>query len=115
MNNQRTMERKRDENLVVVDDGNDVDESNEVDSEWADFENFLKSIKQRRISTTSSIDEELQRSKKHSKVKSQAFYPCPPTMEYTKDSDSSSSDDDPFGYVDTIVRIFSLSFSLNLS
>lgn len=103
MNNQRTMDRKRDENLEVTDDGNEVDESM-VDSEWADFEKFLKSIKQRRISTTSSIDEELQRSRKHSKVQSQAFYPCPPTLYNTKDSDS-SSDDDPFGYVDTIVSI----------
>lgn len=90
-----------------LDDEHLEDESNIVDSEWADFENFLRSVKQRRVSTTSSIDEEL-RSRRHTKVQSQAFYPCPPTLEQ-KDSDS-SSDDDPFGYVDTIVSSNKLIF-----
>ena len=100
------MDRERKKENLNGETGDDENESI-VDSEWDDFEKFLKSIRQRRISTASSIEEELQRSRKQSKVKSQAFYPCPPSMENTKDSDS-SSDDDPFGYVDTIVRSFLL-------
>lgn len=73
-----------------------------VDSEWADFEKFLRQFRQRRNSTI-SMEEELRRVSKQPKIKSQAFYPCPPPADHGRDSDSSSDDDDPFGYIDTLV------------
>ncbi|XP_067615143.1 chloride channel protein 2 isoform X4 [Eurosta solidaginis] len=73
-----------------------------VDSEWADFEKFLRQFRQRRNSTT-SMEEELRRVQKQPKIKSQAFYPCPPPADHGRDSDSSSDDDDPFGYIDTLM------------
>ncbi|XP_054739550.1 chloride channel protein 2 isoform X5 [Anastrepha obliqua] len=72
-----------------------------VDSEWADFEKFLRQFRQRRNSTT-SMEEELRRVPKQPKIKSQAFYPCPPPADHGQDSDS-SDDDDPFGYIDTLM------------
>ncbi|XP_036327194.1 chloride channel protein 2-like isoform X2 [Rhagoletis pomonella] len=73
-----------------------------VDSEWADFEKFLRQFRQRRNSAT-SMEEELRRVQKQPKIKSQAFYPCPPPADHGRDSDSSSDDDDPFGYIDTLM------------
>ncbi|CAD6991114.1 unnamed protein product [Ceratitis capitata] len=73
-----------------------------VDSEWADFEKFLRQFRQRRNSAI-SMEEELRRVQKQPKIKSQAFYPCPPPGDHGRDSDSSSDDDDPFGYIDTLV------------
>ncbi|KAH8358432.1 hypothetical protein KR093_000226 [Drosophila rubida] len=75
-----------------------------VDSEWADFEKFIRQLRQRRSSNI-SMEVELRHSQRHPKVKSQAFYPCPPPTENGPDSDSSSSsdDDDPFGYIDTLM------------
>lgn len=75
-----------------------------VDSEWADFEKFIRDLRQRRSSTT-SMEEELRHAQRPTRVKSQAFYPCPPPAEHGRDSDSSSDDDDPFGYIDTVVSI----------
>lgn len=77
-----------------------------VDSEWADYEKFISSFRRRRISVH-SMEEELRRPQRPAKVQSQAFYPCPPPTEHGRDSDSSSSDeDDPFGYMDTLVSIY---------
>lgn len=72
-----------------------------VDSEWADFEKFIRQLRQRRNSNI-SMETELRHVQKHPKIKSQAFYPCPPPAENGPDSDS-SDDDDPFGYIDTLV------------
>lgn len=72
-----------------------------VDSEWADFEKFIRQLRQRRNSNI-SMEVELRHVPRHPKVKSQAFYPCPPPAENGPDSDS-SDDDDPFGYIDTLV------------
>ncbi|XP_034488308.1 chloride channel protein 2-like isoform X2 [Drosophila innubila] len=71
-----------------------------VDSEWADFEKFIRQLRQRRSSNI-SMEVELRHVQRHPKVKSQAFYPCPAT-ENGPDSDS-SDDDDPFGYIDTLM------------
>ncbi|TDG46835.1 hypothetical protein AWZ03_006719 [Drosophila navojoa] len=71
-----------------------------VDSEWADFEKFIRQLRQRRNSNI-SMETELRHVQKHPKIKSQAFYPCPPPAENGPDSDS-SDDDDPFGYIDTL-------------
>lgn len=73
-----------------------------VDSEWADFEKFIRQLRQRRTSNI-SMEAELRHVQRHPKVKSQAFYPCPPPAENGPDSDSSDEDDDPFGYIDTLV------------
>ncbi|KAH8312287.1 hypothetical protein KR044_010084 [Drosophila immigrans] len=73
-----------------------------VDSEWADFEKFIRQLRQRRSSNI-SMEVELRHVQRHPKVKSQAFYPCPPPTENGPDSDSSSDDDDPFGYIDTLM------------
>lgn len=72
-----------------------------VDSEWADFEKFIRQLRQRRTSNI-SMEAELRHVQRHPKVKSQAFYPCPPPAENGPDSDS-SDEDDPFGYIDTLV------------
>ncbi|XP_030565700.1 chloride channel protein 2 isoform X2 [Drosophila novamexicana] len=72
-----------------------------VDSEWADFEKFIRQLRQRRNSNI-SMEVELRHVPRHPKVKSQAFYPCPPPAENGPDSDS-SDDDDPFGYIDTLM------------
>lgn len=90
----------------------------QVDSEWADFEKFIRELRQRRTSTI-SMEEELRHVPRQSRVKSQAFYPCPPPAEHGRDSESSSDDDDPFGYIDTLVSIiitifFSYFFILKL-
>ncbi|EDW38047.1 GL12244 [Drosophila persimilis] len=72
-----------------------------VDSEWADFEKFICQLRKRRTSNM-SMEEELRHVQRHPKIKSQAFYPCPPSAEHTRDSDS-SDDDDPIGYIDTLI------------
>ncbi|XP_064547947.1 chloride channel protein 2 isoform X5 [Drosophila montana] len=73
-----------------------------VDSEWADFEKFIRQLRQRRNSNISMEAELRHVPRHHPKVKSQAFYPCPPPAENGPDSDS-SDDDDPFGYIDTLM------------
>lgn len=78
-----------------------------VDSEWADFEKFIRQLRQRRNSNI-SMETELRHVQKHPKIKSQAFYPCPPPAENGPDSDS-SDDDDPFGYIDTLVSTIYIS------
>ncbi|KAM8704359.1 hypothetical protein ACLKA7_008895 [Drosophila subpalustris] len=80
-----------------------------VDSEWADFEKFIRQLRQRRSSNI-SMEVELRHEKRHPKVKSQAFYPCPPPTENGPDSDS-SDDDDPFGYIDTLLQITCFMFN----
>ncbi|KPU80155.1 uncharacterized protein Dana_GF16614, isoform B [Drosophila ananassae] len=72
-----------------------------VDSEWADFEKFICQLRKRRSSNI-SMEEELRHVQRHPKIKSQAFYPCPPPSENARDSDS-SDDDDPIGYIDTLM------------
>jgi len=72
-----------------------------VDSEWADFEKFICQLRKRRNSAM-SMEEELRHVQRHPKIKSHAFYPCPPPAENARDSDS-SDDDDPIGYIDTLV------------
>ena len=75
---------------------------------WSDFEKFIGQLRQRRSSNTSMDNsmKELLHTPKQTKVQSQAFYPCPPpASEHGRDSDSSSDDDDPFGYIDTLVSI----------
>ncbi|KAH8295333.1 hypothetical protein KR018_010061 [Drosophila ironensis] len=72
-----------------------------VDSEWADFEKFICQLRKRRSSNI-SMEEELRHVQRHPKIKSQAFYPCPPPSEHARDSDS-SDDDDPIGYIDTLM------------
>lgn len=49
------------------------------------------------------------RPKKSRRVRPQAFYPCPPPSASEMDGkdngdDDSSEEDDPFGYIDTLVR-----------
>lgn len=78
-----------------------------VDSEWADFEKFICQLRKRRSSNI-SMEEELRHVQRHPKITSQAFYPCPPPSENARDSDS-SDDDDPIGYIDTLV---SMTFAL---
>lgn len=73
-----------------------------VDSEWADFEKFIRQLRQRRTSNI-SMEAELRHVQRHPKVKSQAFYPCPPPAENGPDSSDSDDEDDPFGYIDTLV------------
>ncbi|XP_032579455.1 chloride channel protein 2 isoform X6 [Drosophila sechellia] len=72
-----------------------------VDSEWADFEKFICQLRKRRNSAM-SMEEELRHVQRHPKIKSHAFYPCPPPAENARDSDS-SDDDDPIGYIDTLM------------
>lgn len=43
------------------------------------------------------------RPKKTRRVRPQAFYPCPPPTAAEMDKDDSSDEDDPFGYIDTLV------------
>ncbi|XP_037025678.1 chloride channel protein 2 isoform X3 [Bradysia coprophila] len=43
------------------------------------------------------------RSKKTRRVRPQAFYPCPPPTAAEMDKDDSSDEDDPFGYIDTLM------------
>lgn len=44
------------------------------------------------------------RPKKSRRVRPQAFYPCPPPSAAEMDEkDDSSDEDDPFGYIDTLV------------
>ncbi|XP_017083868.1 chloride channel protein 2 isoform X5 [Drosophila eugracilis] len=72
-----------------------------VDSEWADFEKFICQLRKRRNSAM-SMEEELRHVQRHPKIKSHAFYPCPPPAENARDSDS-SDEDDPIGYIDTLM------------
>ncbi|KAH8243182.1 hypothetical protein KR032_005241 [Drosophila birchii] len=72
-----------------------------VDSEWADFEKFICQLRKRRSSNI-SMEEELRHVQRQPKIKSHAFYPCPPPAENARDSDS-SDDDDPIGYIDTLM------------
>jgi len=75
-----------------------------VDSEWADFEKFICQLRKRRNSAM-SMEEELRHVQRQPKIKSHAFYPCPPPAENARDSDS-SDEDDPIGYIDTLVSIY---------
>lgn len=44
------------------------------------------------------------RPKKSRRVRPQAFYPCPPpSAAEMGEKDDSSDEDDPFGYIDTLV------------
>ncbi|XP_041631971.1 chloride channel protein 2 isoform X1 [Drosophila kikkawai] len=72
-----------------------------VDSEWADFEKFICQLRKRR-SSAMSMEEELRHVQRQPKIKSHAFYPCPPPAENARDSDS-SDEDDPIGYIDTLM------------
>ncbi|XP_016951202.1 chloride channel protein 2 isoform X1 [Drosophila biarmipes] len=72
-----------------------------VDSEWADFEKFICQLRKRRNSAM-SMEEELRHVQRQPKIKSHAFYPCPPPAENARDSDS-SDEDDPIGYIDTLM------------
>lgn len=106
----RERERDRDRGLqtqivehrIMHDEEFGEENVEQVDSEWADFEKFIREFRQRRSSTT-SMEEELRHAQRQPRIKSQAFYPCPPPAEHGRDSDSSSDDDDPFGYIDTLV------------
>lgn len=46
------------------------------------------------------------RPKKAMRVGTQAFYPCPPAtmVHVSRGDDSSSDEDEPFGFIDTLVR-----------
>ncbi|KNC32600.1 Chloride channel protein 2 [Lucilia cuprina] len=101
----RERERERDRmqkhvERIIHDEEFGEENVEQVDSEWADFEKFIHQLRQRRSSTT-SMEEELRHAQRQPRIKSQAFYPCPPPAEHGRDSDSSSDDDDPFGYLDT--------------
>ncbi|XP_046804457.1 chloride channel protein 2 isoform X5 [Lucilia cuprina] len=101
----RERERERDRmqkhvERIIHDEEFGEENVEQVDSEWADFEKFIHQLRQRRSSTT-SMEEELRHAQRQPRIKSQAFYPCPPPAEHGRDSDSSSDDDDSFGYLDT--------------
>ncbi|XP_030373588.1 chloride channel protein 2 isoform X2 [Scaptodrosophila lebanonensis] len=99
----RDRNRERNKQERIIHDEEFGEENVElVDSEWADFEKFIRQLRQRRTSTI-SMEEELRHVQKHPKIKSQTFYPCPPPAENGGDSDTSDDDDDPFGYIDTLM------------
>lgn len=66
---------------------------------------FEREFRERRISNV-SIGKLHHRSKKTRRVRPQAFYPCPPPTAAEMDKDDSSDEDDPFGYIDTLVSNF---------
>ena len=103
-NRERDRLKEQVEQRIIHDEEFGEENVEQVDSEWADFEKFIRELRQRRSSTT-SMEEELRHVQRQPRIKSQAFYPCPPPAEHGRDSDSSSDDDDPFGYIDTIVSI----------
>uniref|UniRef100_A0A1A9V008 Uncharacterized protein n=1 Tax=Glossina austeni TaxID=7395 RepID=A0A1A9V008_GLOAU len=100
----RERERSTKQDERVIHDEEFGEENVElVDSEWADFEKFILQLRQRRVSAI-TMEEELRHTPRQTRVKSHAFYPCPPPADHGQDSDS-SSDEDPFGYIDTLVLV----------
>ncbi|ALC46860.1 ClC-a, partial [Drosophila busckii] len=102
-NRERNGRAKQEVERIIHDEEFGEENVELVDSEWADFEKFIRQLRQRRSSNIST-GMELRHVPRQAKIKSQTFYPCPPPAEYGRDSESSSSDDeDPFGYLDTLM------------
>lgn len=66
------------------------------------FPLLLREFRERRISNV-SMEKLHHRPKKTRRVRPQAFYPCPPPTASEMEKDDSSDEDDPFGYIDTLV------------
>lgn len=99
----------RSEEFVMKDEYFGEENVELVDSEWADFERFIREFRERRMNALAHAKDDRRHQNRQSRsVRSQAFYPCPPTADHGRDSGSSSSSDDdeyPFGYIDTLVSL----------
>lgn len=98
------------DDALAIDDFQE-EQAKVVDNEWEDFERLLRKFRERQGSINRSMENihlPIQKSsKKHNRrARAQTFYPCPPPTlsELARNDSSDEEENDPFGYIDTIVR-----------